>query len=62
MLQYTSKYRLNAEELSKYPFLTKNVGEFSKINLLNLSYKVDNQSKILNIKKNPKIEKPIYDI
>ena len=62
MLQYTSKYRLSAEELSKHPFLTKNVSEFSKINLLNLQCKVDNQGIILNIKKNPEIEKPIYDI
>jgi hypothetical protein len=62
MLQYTSKNRLSAEELSKHPFLTKNVNEFSKINLLNLPYKVDNQGIILNIKKNPDLEKPLYDI
>ena len=61
MLQYTSKNRLNAEELSKHPFLTKNVSEFSKINLLNFPYK-DNQGIILNIKKNPDKEKPLYDI
>ena len=62
MLQYTSKNRLSAEELSKHPFLTKNVKEFTKINLLNLPYKVDTQGIILNIKKNPAIEKPLYDI
>ena len=62
MLQYTSKNRLSAEELSKHPFLTKKVSEFSKINLLNLPYKVDNQGIILNIKKNPNLEKPLYDI
>ena len=62
MLQYTPKNRLSAEELSRHPFLTKNVNEFSKINLLNLPYKVDNQGIILNIKKNPDIEKPLYDI
>ena len=61
MLQYTSKNRLNAEELSKHPFLTKKVSEFSKINLLNFPYK-DNQGIILNIKKNPDKEKPLYDI
>ena len=31
MLQYDSKYRLNAAELLKHPFLTKNVSEFTKI-------------------------------
>ena len=62
MLQYTPKNKWCSEELSRYQFLTKNVNEFSKINLLNLLYKFDNQGIILKIKKNPDIEKPLYDI
>ena len=62
MLQYTSKYRLNAEELSKHPFLTKNVNEFTKIDLSNIANKVDANGIIINIKKNPLNEKPSFDV
>ena len=32
MLQYDPNYRLNAKELQKHPFLTKNIKDFSYIN------------------------------
>ena len=62
MLQYTSTYRLSAEELSHHPFLTKNVYEFTKINLANYANHIDGLGILLNIKKNPEIERPIYDV
>lgn len=62
MLQYTSNYRLNAEELSKHPFLTKNVNEFTRINVANLRNKVDGKGIIINIKKNRETEKPNFDV
>ena len=62
MLQYTSKYRLSAEELSNHPFLTKNVYEFTKLNLINFQNRIDNKGIVLNIKKNPDIEKPSFDV
>ena len=53
MLQYSSKNRLSAEELSKHPFLTKNINEFTKLNLSNYSNKIDVKGIIFNIKKDP---------
>jgi serine/threonine protein kinase len=51
MLQYDAKYRLNAEELLKHPFLTKNANEFTKMNTVKASKKVGSD----NIKKNKSI-------
>ena len=62
MLQYTSKYRLSAEELANHPFLTKNVYEFNKINIMHFQNKIDNKGIKLNIKKNPDTEKPSFDV
>ena len=62
MLQYTSAYRLSAEDLSNHPFLTKNVNEFTKIDINKYSNNLDSKGIILNIKKNPQNEKPLYDI
>ena len=52
MLQYDSKYRLNAEELIKHPFLTKNVSDFKKIMTTKAS-KVENKDN--EVKKNKSI-------
>ena len=62
MLQYTSDYRLSANELSNHPFLTKNIYEFAKIDLTNYANRIDGKGIILNIKKNPEIEKPVYNV
>ena len=62
MLQYSSKNRLNAEELSKHPFLTKNVSEFTKLDLTNYVNKIDIKGIIFNIKKDPQLDKPIFDV
>ena len=62
MLQYTSKYRLSAEELANHPFLTKNIYEFNKINIMLFQNKIDNKGIKLNIKKNPDTEKPSFDV
>ena len=62
MLQYTSSYRLSAEELSNHPFLTKNVYEFKKLDLTNYANRIDVKGIILNIKKNPGVEKPVFDV
>ena len=62
MLQYTSSHRLSAEELSNHPFLTKNVNEFTKLDLTKYSNNIDSKGIIFNIKKNPQNEKPLYDI
>ena len=50
MLQYDSKYRLNAEELLKHPFLTKNVSEFTKMNTTKASKKEKKDNDIQNNK------------
>ena len=62
MLQYTSKYRLSAEELGNHPFLTKNVYEFNKLNIMHFQNRIDNKGIKLNIKKNPDTEKPSFDV
>ena len=55
MLQYKGEKRLSAEELSKHPFLTKNIKNFSKINTRKVSKKINNQNLNINIKKNQTI-------
>ena len=62
MLQYTSTYRLSAEELSNHPFLNKNVNEFTQLDLTKYSNNIDAKGIIFNIKKNPQNERPLYDI
>ena len=60
MVQYSSKNRLSAEELSKHPFLTKNINEFTKLNLADYANKMDAKGIIFNIKKDPQLDKPIF--
>ena len=51
MLQYSSKYRLSAEELSRHYFLTKNIKDFKHIDLNKVCHKVDTQGLNINIKR-----------
>ena len=62
MLQYLGKDRLSAIELSSHPFLTKNVNEFSRIDLSNPNNKVDNLGLIVNIKKGNNVGFNSYEI
>ena len=56
MLQYKGENRLSAEELSKHPFLTKNVNEFTKINTRKVSKKINNNKELkINVKNNQTI-------
>ena len=50
MLKYNSKLRLSADELSRHPFLNKNVNEFIKIDLSRIADKIDEKGIIINIK------------
>ena len=47
MLQYESSKRLNSEQLSQHPFITKDIKDFHPIDMQKVSKKVDN--KVLNI-------------
>ena len=62
MLQYLGKDRLSAIELSSHPFLSKNVNEFSRIDLSNPNNKVDNLGLIVNIKKGNNVGFNSYEI
>ena len=55
MLQYDSNLRLNAEELSVHPFLTKRVNEFNKIDTKRAQKKIDNKGLNINVKQNKTI-------
>ncbi len=56
MLQYDAKTRLNAEELSRHHFLTKNVNEFTKIDLEKVQNNLNGNDTIkINVKKNQSI-------
>ena len=55
MLQYDAKNRLSAEELSRHYFLNKNVIEFKKIDLKEVTNKIDNKGLNINIKRNQSI-------
>ncbi len=55
MLQYDGSKRLNAEELSKHAFLTKDVRNFTKINTRQVQRKIDNKGLNINIKRNQTI-------
>ena len=48
MLQYNPNYRFSADDLSKHPFLTKRINEFSKIDIRKVSNK-------MNVKRNQTI-------
>jgi len=50
MLKYDSKLRLSADELSRHPFLNKNINEFTKIDLSRIADKIDEKGIIINIK------------
>ena len=58
MLQYEGVNRLSAEELSKHPFLTKSINDFTKFNSRKISKKESDNS--LNI--NDKTNKTIWEI
>ena len=55
MLQYDPKRRLNAEQLSKHAFLTKNYTQFQHINTNLISRKVSGGQLNINIKNNQSI-------
>ena len=70
MLQYNSKLRLSAEELSRHHFLTKNVKDFKHMDLMKVCHRIDNIGLDINIKRNQSIwaifkeedEKALIDI
>ena len=52
MLQYDSKLRLSAEELSRHYFLTKNIKDFSKIDINKVQKNLNEKDEIkINVKK-----------
>jgi len=55
MLQYEAYNRLSAFELSKHPFLTKRVSDFTKIDTRRVSRKINNKGLNINVKKNKTI-------
>ena len=55
MLQYSSRNRLSAEELSRHHFLTKNIKDFKHIDLNKVCHKIDDQGININIKRNQSI-------
>ena len=55
MLQYDGKYRLTIDQLSNHPFLTKNVNNFTPINVRKVSNKIINNQSNINVKRNKSI-------
>ena len=55
MLQYDASQRLNSDQLSRHAFLTKNVKDFTPINLQKVSKKIDSKGLNINVKKNATI-------
>ena len=55
MLQYKGEDRLSSEELSKHPFLTKNIREFQKIDTRKVQKKISSEGLNINVKKNKTI-------
>ena len=55
MLQYKGEKRLNADELSKHPFLVKNVRDFQRINIRRVEQKINENGLNINVKKNQTI-------
>ena len=62
MLQYLGKDRLSAIELSSHPFLTKDVSEFTKIDITNPNNTIDGFGLVVNIKKGNPTGFNAYDI
>jgi serine/threonine protein kinase len=56
MLQYNPKERLSAEQLAKHQFLTKDPDRFTKADVSQIDYKVENGRLIVNIFKNNTIQ------
>ena len=55
MLQYDSNIRLSSNELSKHPFLTKEIKDFHKINIQEVAKKVNENGLNINVKQNKTI-------
>ena len=56
MLQYDSKIRLSAEELSRHYFLTKNIKDFTKIDMNKIQKNLTNKDELkINVKNNQSI-------
>ena len=55
MLQYDSQRRLSIDELSKHPFLIKEVQDFHPIDLKKVSKNVDESGLKINTKNNKSI-------
>ena len=56
MLQYDPKCRLNAEELSRHHFLTRDIKDFTKININEVQDKLTEDGKLeINVKRNQSI-------
>jgi serine/threonine protein kinase len=55
MLQYESTKRLSCEELSRHPFLTKEVKDFHPIDIKKVSKKVEDKKLKINVKQNKSI-------
>ena len=62
MLQYLGKDRLSAIELSSHPFLTRDVSEFTKIDITNPNNTIDGFGLVVNIKKGNQTGFNAYDI
>ena len=56
MLQYDSSYRLTAEELSRHHFLTRDIKQFTRINMNEVRNNLTEDDKLkINVKKNQSI-------
>ena len=55
MLQYESIKRLNCEQLSQHPFLTKEIKDFHSIDIEKVSKKIDESRLKINVKHNKSI-------
>ena len=56
MLQYDPKIRLSADELSRHYFLTKNIKDFTKIDISKIKHNLTGDDEIkINVKKNQSI-------
>ncbi len=55
MLQYDSKNRMNCEQLSKHPFLTKDVKDFQHIDMKKVEKKVEGDKLNVDFKRNKTI-------
>ena len=62
MLQYDSANRLNADQLSRHAFLTKDVKDFKPIDLKKVSKKVNTKGLNINVKKNASIWSIFNDV